>query len=84
MTTDRVIPEYPATGNAPISGLPELYSHLQSLDADYEAPLDVKLFDDVYLQLTGPSSFSPFLGRTSTNNTQRTIAPLYSRPSSPS
>ncbi|CAM1511029.1 Fc.00g085420.m01.CDS01 [Cosmosporella sp. VM-42] len=53
MTVDnRVVPTYLHTGNTGISGLQELHSHLQSLVVDPEAPLEVKLFDDVYLQLT--------------------------------
>lgn len=39
--------------NIPISGLPELEAHLQLLLDDLSLPFDVKLLDDVELQLTG-------------------------------
>jgi hypothetical protein len=37
----------------PITGLEELERHLQKLLEDPDAPVDVKLFDEVELQLTG-------------------------------
>jgi hypothetical protein len=42
----------------PVTGLEELEKHIQQLTEAPDLPLEVKLFDDVELQLTGllPSS----------------------------
>lgn len=37
----------------PITGLEELQNHLQRILEDAETPLEVKLFDEVELQLNG-------------------------------
>lgn len=50
--SSRTVPVY-AMQNIPISGLPELQAHLQQLTSDPSVPFDVKLLDDVELQLTG-------------------------------
>ena len=49
--TERVVPS--AMDSIPISGLTELQQHLQELVDDGSIPFNVKLFDDVELQLTG-------------------------------
>lgn len=41
--------------NVPISGISELQAHLQQLNDDSSLPIEVKLLDDVELQLTGKS-----------------------------
>lgn len=50
----RTVPEY-SMDNIPISGLQELETHLQLLLGDPSLPFNVKLLDDVELQLTGMS-----------------------------
>ncbi|KAK7402926.1 hypothetical protein QQX98_011324 [Neonectria punicea] len=53
--SQRVVPDYnmdaTSNSNVPISGLPELQSHLQQLVDDPSVGFDAKLFDDVELQL---------------------------------
>lgn len=49
--SDQVVPEL--TANVPIAGLADLQNHLEQLEANPELPFDVKLFDDVELQLNG-------------------------------
>lgn len=40
----------------PVTGLEELESHLEQIVDDSETPLNVKLFDEVEVQLNGMSS----------------------------
>ncbi|POR34719.1 Uncharacterized protein TPAR_05066 [Tolypocladium paradoxum] len=49
--TERIVPTV-AMDNASVSGLPELQAHLQQLGSDPALPFNVKLLDDVELQLT--------------------------------
>ncbi|KAK5996988.1 hypothetical protein PT974_02337 [Cladobotryum mycophilum] len=48
---ERVVPSYPED-SVPISGLDEFQSHLQLLENDPSIPFNLKLFDDIELQLT--------------------------------
>lgn len=66
--SQRVVPDYnmdaASNSNVPISGLPELQSHLEQLVDDPSVAFDAKLFDDVELQLNGQTLrnlFSCFL-----------------------
>lgn len=45
----------PTMENIPISRIDELHTHLSQLQDAPETPIDVKLLDDVELQLTGIS-----------------------------
>jgi hypothetical protein len=44
-----------STDNVPIHGLDDLDNHLDELIEDPNTQIEAKLFDDVELQLTGPS-----------------------------
>lgn len=55
--SERVVPSF-AAGTVPISGLPELQAHLEELTHDPSLPFDLRLLDDVELQLTGVFSSS--------------------------
>ena len=80
--SQRIIPEY-AMGDVPISGLPELETHLQQLVDDPTTPFNVKLLDDIELQLTGkPSDPLPSF-QLLTSPSQRTTSLPSSPPSSP-
>lgn len=53
--SERIIPD----GNTdahPISGLDEFHTHLRDLENDPTVPFNLKLLDDIELQLTGKSS----------------------------
>lgn len=52
--TSITVPEYD-TRNAPISGIEELRAHLQQLQDEPSTAINVRLLDDVELQLTGIS-----------------------------
>lgn len=49
--SDRIVPT--TMENLPIVRIDELHTHLQELQDDPSVPLNVKLLDDVELQLTG-------------------------------
>lgn len=53
---DRIVPT--TMENLPIARIDELHTHLQELQNDPSMPLNVKLLDDVELQLTGVYSFN--------------------------
>lgn len=50
--SQRVVPSF-APNTVPISGLDELQTHLEELTNDASQPFNLKLLDDVELQLTG-------------------------------
>lgn len=53
--SERIIPD----GNTdahPISGLDEFHTHLRDLENDPSVPFNLKLLDDIELQLTGKST----------------------------
>lgn len=52
---ERVVPSY-TSDSVPISGLPELEIHLKELVDDPAVPFNLKLLDDIELQLTGKFS----------------------------
>lgn len=54
--SDRIVPI--TMENLPIVRIDELHTHLQELQDDPSVPLNVKLLDDVELQLTGAQTFS--------------------------
>ena len=58
--TERIVP-VAAMDNVPVSGLPELQTHLQQLVNDPSLPFNLKLLDDVELQLTGKLSPSSII-----------------------
>lgn len=53
---ERVVPSPSRDVGVRISGLSELETHLQKVVQDPATPFDVKLLDDVELQLTGTTA----------------------------
>ncbi|KAL7795182.1 hypothetical protein V8C37DRAFT_374755 [Trichoderma ceciliae] len=57
--SERIIPDNDTNG-LPISGLDEFHIHLRDLETDPSLPFNLKLFDDIELQLT-ESNIPPLL-----------------------
>lgn len=54
--SERIIPDGISDAH-PISGLEEFQTHLAELENDPSVPFNLKLLDDIELQLTGKHSF---------------------------
>lgn len=52
MSSDGIVPSY-TMDNLPVARIDELHTHLAQLQSDPNAEINVRLLDEVELQLTG-------------------------------